>query len=747
MARRSFAICLVLLAGCEIKSHIGDPPEDDDASFDARVHQDDDDAGRDAASVRPGADAALSDSAGSDSGPSADAGGAPDARQCDFFQIPVGSVRMAADSTTAWQYEGNRGTSSGDRFYYAGLHGLWIWDLSNPAAPVQTASIALAEEAIDDLAVVGSKVYLLRELGLSVVDVEGAHPVVLGTVAIPKQQDRYPSRGLAVTGSTAYVATSSLLYVIDVSAPASPVIRGQVVADTGNSLVVTGTTVIVGGSKLTSYDVSNPAHPVVSGGFGVAAALDSPYQGLSLDGTLLYATVNTATSFNTGHPNELRIFDVSNPRAPLLVGSTTIASTGRTVLSPGRLLVAEDTPMVEILDRTSPQRPAHLSGRLDAMTPAVFGDNLVFTRLDKVQPPGQFEPLPPPTRLVVESLPNYPRLRGREPEVLLENGLVSGDLLYGRWNGTLVIYDIQQPLHATLLGSTPTPDMPTDQCSNGVCQGDGTFETDGQYSIGRVEPVPAYHLEAYRLDLLARRWLEVFDVTNPAHPTLLGTSGDQLQVPSGMAVHGRYAYVADDTLPHPDCAPASCGRDVATRGVVVYDLSDPMNITRVGSIVIGSAYGVALDGDTLFVSTPAGIAVLSLADPVAPEFLTFDWEAIGGPFMLVRDHLLYAGNVGGLLHIIDVHDPSQPFEIGATNGGVNVGSPSTDSWDVLDAFVFLGDQALETPFNVWDISDLAHPRVVSADYYGGAQTGVAAVGNMSLLFSDQGLWVVDRCGP
>ena len=90
------------------------------------------------------------------------------------------------------------------------------------------------------------------------------------------------AQAVAVSGSYAYVAAeiSDSLVVIDISNPASPVIRGSVVAsllDGTRGVAVSGSYAYVTGinsDSLVVIDISNPASPVIRGSVASSSLMD-----------------------------------------------------------------------------------------------------------------------------------------------------------------------------------------------------------------------------------------------------------------------------------------------------------------------------------------------------------------------------------------------------------------------------------------------------------------------------------------
>src|SRR5262249_24563955 len=116
-----------------------------------------------------------------------------------------------------------------------------------------------------------------------------------------------------------YLPTNQLRFkVLDVSTSDTPVVRGELqtsvvpVGSTGVALTPNGNLAVaaMGGSGLWVVDVSTPTAPVLRG----SLALGGVAWGLALNSTGTYAYAATGTA-------GLKIVSLANPAAPTLVGS------------------------------------------------------------------------------------------------------------------------------------------------------------------------------------------------------------------------------------------------------------------------------------------------------------------------------------------------------------------------------------------------------------------------------------------
>jgi len=203
---------------------------------------------------------------------------------------------------------------SGDYAYVAdGDFGLQIIDISNPLAPFIVGSVDTPGYA-DDIAISWTHAYVADgNSGLQVVNISNpAVPIMAGSVATANY-----AQAVAVSWTYAYVAVGNpTLQVVDISNPSAPYIVGSVdtpggahdIAVSGAYAYIADGTSLAGMSYFQIIDVFDPTTP------SVVASLIEPGQstGIAVSGMYAYITDDWVG---------LRIVDISNPYAPLDVGS------------------------------------------------------------------------------------------------------------------------------------------------------------------------------------------------------------------------------------------------------------------------------------------------------------------------------------------------------------------------------------------------------------------------------------------
>jgi hypothetical protein len=210
-----------------------------------------------------------------------------------------------------------------------GSHGVYLIDVSDPAAPVRLAVLPEVGRAWSGAYDADRRiaVFTAEDAGLSVVDL--ANPLAPVLVA------RLPMTlrgGVDLLGRYAVVADFVQgLLVVDLVDPAAPVVVASVeLAARGRDVVVLGDHAYVGSSDdLYVIDLSAPHAPEV-----VATIPEAGYaQSITGEGHLV--VVNSAS-------RGLRLFDVATPDAPVLVGNVdTPGYAYATSITDGLLYVAD----------------------------------------------------------------------------------------------------------------------------------------------------------------------------------------------------------------------------------------------------------------------------------------------------------------------------------------------------------------------------------------------------------------------
>jgi PKD repeat protein len=220
--------------------------------------------------------------------------------------------------------------------------------------------------------------------------------------------------------------------------------------------------------------------------------------------------------------------------------------------------------------------------------------------------------------------------------------------------------------------------------------------------------------------------LVILDVSDPAHPAVIGQTGVLPGIVQGVAVSGNYAYVAD-----------------GGGGLRIINISDPAHPSEVGFYdTPGVAYGVAVSGNYAYVADGgAGLRIINVANPAHPTEAGF-YDTPGYAFgVAVSGNYAYVADDYAGLRIINVADPAYPTEAGYCETlyyarGVAV---SGNYAYVADDYAGL---------RIINVADPAYPTEVGFYDTPGVAYGVAVSGSYAYVADwDAGLRIINVADP
>jgi hypothetical protein len=256
--------------------------------------------------------------------------------------------------------------------------GAFIFDITDPDSPKVASWYNPGEnQQFLEAIVVGNRAYFGSGNGggVHIVDVNDPyHPVLLGTVDLSHGNGHNSIHEMMVLsqGSSVFLIENynsigfKPIKVIDITNPSAPVLKWEFSpADVtwvhafhirGNRMYTSGW-----GGKIEIYDISNLAAqpPALLGAINGSTTNHSTWT--SEDGRYLYSCRET-------YDGDLRVYDVQDPAAPLLVRSIKAADLGINAVSPHNPVVMGNylyvawyqagTQVFDISDPTSPKRVA-----------------------------------------------------------------------------------------------------------------------------------------------------------------------------------------------------------------------------------------------------------------------------------------------------------------------------------------------------------------------------------------------------
>jgi hypothetical protein len=491
-----------------------------------------------------------------------------------------------------------------------GLGGLSIFDISVPNAPnlqgvYNTQGSARAVELFGPIA------YLLDDqLGLQLIDVSNpATPLLLSTC-----NGIEFGQAIAVDGDVCCI-TDSLgnFFVVDLYSPLFPYIYNQfrLTSGAGQAVSLSGVVAYVATGQ-GGLEIIDWLTPVSLGVY------DTPGQAsdMVVSGSLVYVADGTAG---------FRAIDVSSPSAPLEQGAYVLQSKPYSVAESNSLAyVARADTGLQVLDISSPASPSQQSS-LETLLEGDIHTNNTVDFLDF--------------------------------SLLAQNWLQSGPLLAGDIyrDNTVDYFDLSRLVANWLKDGT------LDAARSIVISGQFAYIANGSAGLQIADisdpsaplPLGSYATEGYACSVAVSGSLAlvadgtnvyVLDVSDSRSPLL-----DDMWVSSGrasgVAISGSYGYVAD-----------------GDRGLVILDLSDPLDVTEAGSCETpGLAYGVAVVSGAAYVAGGlSGLQVLDVSTPSNPlPISTFDTPGTALNVVVAGAKAYIADGVFGLT-VIDVSTPSTP---------------------------------------------------------------------------------------
>lgn len=592
----------------------------------------------------------------------------------------------------------------------------------------------------------------------------GCHVLDISDPASPRQVG---ATGPTLNGSAkfignfAYVATgNSGLVVLDMSNPLNPKrVGGFDTAGSASDVAVAGNyaylveTLSISNGLLHAIDISDPKHPVAVGTHPInARALNVEVSG---DHALV---LGWPFLWDQGDQWTLDCFDIGTPSQPKRAGQ--IQRAGYLADSPsyGRMVVSGDyayisalhydlnyasVEVVDLRDPANPQWVAAFKANSRTGSLAVSGDKLYLAKTSLDGRSG-LDILDISNPATIRRLAFYP-------------GEVNGVAVVGTQavlanNGRVEFLDVSTPSSPQRISSWMPPSGAMDVAHKGnLAYLVGPIGLTTYLNIldtsdpAKPQPVGGLSVNGWtqRIKLLGNyayivteQGLHVVDVTDPKAPRKTGAVAPQ-QAFRDIAFSGDYAFLAD-----------------LEAGVQLLTITNAASPRRLATLLAGSAepvYGVCTSSDLAFVWTriyPQGppyewsgtVNILDISNPrnavTLSSYLTTGMlvraVAAGNHLYLAKRYKQDAdrGWWGGMLEILDVSDPSNPYMISQYETS---GEPEDLSVTGGRAYVVCrggsggpwqdGQHNADGGLNIIDVSDPSHPHRVG----GFQRTSLSAV--------------------
>ncbi|MCL6583145.1 MAG: hypothetical protein K6U11_05840 [bacterium] len=525
-------------------------------------------------------------------------------------------------------------------FAYCGTQeGLLIIDLTDSASPRPVSFFELGSaQAIrfyQPAGQVGEFALILKTTGeliiLSIDDPE--HPVYAGCFRPSETLLSDTPRGLCLFDHYLCLASgSSGLLILDLSDPTKPAYAGRYhSAGQVEDVAIFGRYACVadGPRGLAIIDLSDPSKPRYAGGHPIDLKEIDPQAEYKKNASFVAIYGHYACLGLQSHG--VAILDLAEPANPSLVSLLkTQGEVKGIAVADHYAYLADDAEGLVIVDLEHPEKPAKVfneppssqssqpketsqtaagawakgawdvavSGHLACIV-RPWGEELTIFTLQNLTVPS-------------EASSYYTKGYAKAVAVCGHHALLADGC-------GLSIVKVDDPAKPTLTGRCPT----AGSASN----------------LAVVEPY------AYVAD--AEGGLVVIDIADPKNPRQVGGYQAEGMTALDVAIYSHYAYVAADS-----------------QGLLIFDLSDPAHPRLTGGCdTEGNACGLAISGPLAYVADWTGLAIIDIHDPSHPSPIGRYYQ----PGMIAKDvalsghYALVAGGASGLLLIIDISDPKNPY--------------------------------------------------------------------------------------
>ncbi|MDD3642524.1 MAG: hypothetical protein PHQ19_03565, partial [Candidatus Krumholzibacteria bacterium] len=475
-------------------------------------------------------------------------------------------------------------------------------------------------------------------------------------------------------------------------------------------------------TALRLYDITDPSAPVQVG----IVSVTSQAGDVELAGAYAYVSSNGGGFI---------VVDIGDPSAPFVAASLSVGDANEACLAGDYAYVSAWSSGVHVIDISDPLAPAEVGsypGISQAFQIDVSGDLLFVSGYGSG------------VHILDISNPAAPVLIGSYSAGTIRDIEVDGDRLYIAQHGVGThILDISVPSAPAFLG-TFSSDYPNGLDVNGTL----LFISDwssGIYVLDVTDPAsPAQllHYNQITRDICAsgttvftasETSLDIFDAANPLLPVPEAGSVNTPGSAYGVAIDGAYAYIADRTA-----------------GLQIVDVGDPDNPGSAWSISLsGDSWDVDVDGDYAYVASyESGLQVVDISDPHTPLFvdsLDTDGNAID---VYIDGNYAYVADYFSGLVVVDIGDPSDPVLAGRYYNAANEAAWSVTVDGDFAYVTFTNSTEDVIGLRIIDISDPANPTLHGSYDTPGHAHGLALQGRYAFVAdSEEGLLVLDISDP
>jgi len=484
-------------------------------------------------------------------------------------------------------------------------------------------------------------------------------------------------KGSCISDGRLVTVGSAGLAIWDITEPSAPVRLGMCVFGGGRQVVATPTHafVVTIGGALASFDITDPTAPVLVTTLPGAVSSPKSTDAIAMAGNTVYLSGNS------------RIYpvDVSDPSS-MIAGTAFLSgqSGGSWCLDvDGTRLAAANNANIAYFDVSAPSVPATLSltpfAALDAGGIDLVGDTLFLGSYNETGYGFAAFDMSSGTAALTDFFTNGTWFGSVAVDASGTAHVVNDGIV-------MTLFDVTDPADISTVGETGPAIDGTPNPSDVTIDPSGTaaYWCDARYglfafdvtvptapSIGASLRTPDYAQDVAVLgDALyvadSTRGILTYDITDPSAPVF--TSEIRLSSVYGLRVHGGLLLA---------------NRSPGVGQFTVLDLADPTNPVVADTIAVpASSYGndVAAVGDRAYVLAAGGVRVIDISDPydlteVGSWTGSFDYSAIDA-----TGTIAVVGATSGSMQALDI-SADTPVTLGGSLG----------AWDIVNDVVIADD--------------------------------------------------------
>ncbi|NPD89329.1 MAG: hypothetical protein HGN29_11435 [Asgard group archaeon] len=566
---------------------------------------------------------------------------------------------------------------AGDYAYIADEHeDLKIVDISDPTSPNIVATGSFTGSTRYSVVVDGNYAYVAGwDNRLVIFDVTDPENPVLADDWYQYTSD---ARNLVISGDLAFVADFIHgLCIYNITDPTNFVLLAEYPLENIIDVEIAGNFAYIANfTGVVVMDISNPLTATEVGFYETGFRVER----LTLEGDYLFLGCLS---------QGFHIANVTDPLNPTHVSSyINLVNTLKITIDGDYAYVCDHSNGLQIFDITDLSTPllvAYFNDSLTATSVVIQGNYAYVSDADYGLKIFQiYEPITPIVRNTVDT-----------PGASLSLTLFGDYAFIADDGGDIQVLDISNPLNPQIVGT-------------------GTFTGSSRFGLS----IQGNYLYVANMDFSAGG-LVIFNITDPKNPVLADEWYQLTSAAMDLVVSGDFVFVADSAL-----------------GLCVFNITNPHNLIYETSLSLDTLSGLTISGNYIYAANSSGMIVVDISNPLNPQEVSF-YDAIDARMICVDgDYAYLATGFGGMV-ILNITDPLAPSYIGsyATDGvvvRVYIDGP----------YAFLCDS--NKGLFVLDISNPSAPSLINELFSGMCVIDVRLAGNyLYVALLDLGIGVVE----